>query len=130
MSAPAPSHKTSALNKNFQIKPTHPEQWCPALVLVRILFPPPPKAEAAPTTGCGRITAASSGGVTWNNPVTLREGQLTNPDQRSYQLVNVPDYMVGGTYVGSRTWPQGSDWYWTITYTPPLKVYVILTASR
>merc|ERR1711920_673708 len=67
---------------------------------------------------------ASGGGVSWNSPVKMAEGIETNPGDRDYTLVDVPDYLIGGDYVGSRPWPKANSWSWTVTYTPPVNLYV------
>jgi len=70
------------------------------------------------------VSGATRGGVAWNSPVILEEGQLFNPVDRTYTLTNVPTYMLGGWYVGSRTWPEGTGWEWTISYFPPCVLYI------
>ena len=59
----------------------------------------------------------------WNAPVEMVEGVLTNPGDRTYTLVNVPSYLIGGQYVGSRTFPQGG-FTWSISYNPPVSLFI------
>lgn len=59
----------------------------------------------------------------WNAPVEMVEGVLTNPGDNRYTLVNVPSYLIGGQYVGSRAWPQGS-FTWSISYNPPVSLFI------
>jgi hypothetical protein len=56
--------------------------------------------------------------------VELQDHQLANPGQRDYTLEGVPDFMLGGLYIGSRTWPKGAAWDWRITYIPPVRLYI------
>jgi len=78
---------------------------------------------SAHTPSCGDVTYAVGGGVDWNAPVEMVEGVLTNPGDRTYTLVNVPSYLIGGQYVGSRTFPHGS-FTWSISYNPPVSLFI------
>jgi len=81
-------------------------------------------STATSMSSCGAVTGATGGGVAWNGPVTMAEGIYINPGDRVYTFANVPDYLIGGQYVGSRVWPQGTGWTWSISYTPPVKLYI------
>merc|ERR1719504_509537 len=72
----------------------------------------------------GQVIVARGGDVAWNAPVELQDSQLANPGQRNYTLEGVPDFMLGGLYIGSRTWPKGAAWDWIITYIPPVRLYI------
>jgi len=68
--------------------------------------------------------SATGGGVDWNSPTVIEEGMLTNPGDRSYTLVNIPLNLLGGKYVGSRTWPDGDAYQWVINVDKPTTVYI------
>lgn len=42
--------------------------------------------------------------------------------RREYTYVNVPQYLLGKMYIGSRTWPVAGTWQ--IHYTAPVILYV------
>ncbi|CAJ1328158.1 unnamed protein product [Effrenium voratum] len=73
---------------------------------------------------CGAVTGSSGMGIGWNSPATVKEGVLSQPGQRAYTLQNVPAELIGGTYVGHKTWPSKSGGTWTISYTAPVTLYV------
>merc|ERR1719253_203568 len=54
----------------------------------------------------------------------MNNGVLVNKDQRTYEFAGTPSYMAGGTYFGSRTWPQGDSWSIDIQYTAPTTLYI------
>jgi len=72
----------------------------------------------------GEVVRVQGGGVAWNAPVELQNHQLTNPGQSNNTLEGVPDFMLGGSYIGSTTQPKGQDYDLRIIYTPPVKVYI------
>ena len=42
--------------------------------------------------------------------IPMSSGTLVNPGDRDYVFANVPSFLSGGTYVGSRTWPKAGTW--------------------
>lgn len=68
----------------------------------------------------------------WQPPVKMRQNEPTNPGENEYKLVNVPEFMIGGQYIGSTCWPGGTmenlegqgEWAWTIDYEAPVKLYI------
>lgn len=67
------------------------------------------------------MTACSGLGVGWHPAKTLAEGELLYPD-KDYTFQNVPSFMLGGTYIGSKCWPKAGTW--TIEYEAPATLYV------
>lgn len=43
-----------------------------------------------------------------------------NPGDRDYVFENVPEFLAGGCYIGTRTWPQAGTW--TIKFQAPVKL--------
>ncbi|CAJ1446644.1 unnamed protein product [Effrenium voratum] len=79
---------------------------------------------------CGAVTGSSGMGIPWNSPATVKEGVLSQPGQRAYTLQNVPAELIGGTYVGHKTWPSNSGGTWTISYTAPVTLYVWVVKEK
>ncbi|CAE7375480.1 unnamed protein product, partial [Symbiodinium pilosum] len=61
-------------------------------------------------------------GIGWNPVAVVSEGILVNPGQRDYRLQNVPAVLIGGKYLGTKTWPSAGTW--TITYRAPVTLYI------
>jgi len=94
------------------------------------ILAPTPATTAAPTAVAGVcLSSASGGGVEWNEPADMLDGVLINPVDRDYRFQNTPDYLIGGKYVGSRPWPNGNAWTWTISYAAPGDLYVFADAG-
>lgn len=70
----------------------------------------------------GAVTCCSGLDVEWNSPHLMSEGTLVNPGDRDYIFKFLPPFLSGGTYIGSRTWPQAGTW--TIEYKAPTILYV------
>jgi len=82
------------------------------------------------SSACGAVQSCSGGGVEWNAPVVLGEGQATNPGENEFRLQNVPPAMIGGRYIGSKGVPKGEKWAWTIKYEPPVKLFIWVWATK
>lgn len=82
----------------------------------------------AVSPACGMVTGASGGGVDWHPPVLLNDQTLVNPGDNQFRLLNVPPYLIGGHYIGSRAPPPSGNgsasWALTIKYEPPVKLYI------
>lgn len=48
--------------------------------------------------------------------------------ERNFFFENVPSFMSGGTYIGSKTWPSPGTW--TINYEAPTTLYVWVEAGQ
>ena len=57
----------------------------------------------------------------------MAEGILLYPD-KDYTFENVPQVLLGGTYIGSHCWPKAGTW--TIEYQAPVKLYVWATQGK
>jgi len=68
------------------------------------------------------VTACSGLEIDWNPPTTMSEGTLTNPGEEELAFQNVPEVLLGGTYIGTKCWPSSGTW--TIEYQAPCKLYV------
>lgn len=67
---------------------------------------------------------------------------LANPGDRDYKLINIPQFLIGGKYVGSkagnanvagRSWPgqkESGPWTWTIEVNNPTTLYIWIQDSH
>ncbi|CAK9090717.1 unnamed protein product [Durusdinium trenchii] len=96
---------------------------------------PPPKLPKSPDSGddvveaavgepisMGTVTECTGLDIEWNAGELMTEGTLVNPGDRDYVFENVPEFLAGGCYIGTRTWPQAGTW--TIKFQAPVKLYV------
>lgn len=75
-----------------------------------------------PLNSEGCVDSCSGLDIEWNPPKHLSEGVYTNPGDRDFTFEAVPDFMAGGSYIGTRTWPKAGTW--TIEYTAPTLLFV------
>ena len=80
-----------------------------------------PAARSEAVGGCAGL------GVDWHPGRTMSEGILLYPD-KDYKFENVPQVLLGGTYIGSHCWPKAGTW--TIEYQAPVKLYVWATQGK
>jgi len=82
--------------------------------------------EAPPGTTPGGITKVEGGGAEWMAPVVIQEGIESNPGLRAYRLFNMPDYLLGGLYISSATWPGRvpGRYQLKIEYTAPARIFI------
>lgn len=84
--------------------------------------------EGEPPESGGGVTSCSGLDIEWNAPAKITEGTLVNPGERNFFFENVPSFMSGGTYIGSKTWPSPGTW--TINYEAPTTLYVWVEAGE
>eukprot|EP00437_Effrenium_voratum_P004130 CAMPEP_0181423132 /NCGR_PEP_ID=MMETSP1110-20121109/13972_1 /TAXON_ID=174948 /ORGANISM="Symbiodinium sp., Strain CCMP421" /LENGTH=1183 /DNA_ID=CAMNT_0023546251 /DNA_START=81 /DNA_END=3632 /DNA_ORIENTATION=- len=74
-----------------------------------------------PVTGCSGLS------IGWHPARTMEEGMLLYPE-KDYTFKNIPDGLLGGTYIGSKCWPKAGTW--TIEYKAPAMLYVWATQGQ
>lgn len=72
------------------------------------------------------VTKCSGLGVEWNEPQKMAEGLQTNPGEQE-TFKNVPELLLNGSYIGSKSCPKAGEWQ--IEYQAPCKLYVWATAN-
>ena len=77
-------------------------------------LPKPPSTD----TSDSPVIKCSGLGVDWNAPTEMAEGLKSG----EHSFKNVPAVLRGGSYIGSKSWPQKG--VWNIEYRAPCKLYI------